>query len=350
METRFPTRRNFLTQMTVAAATLPLVGKLQAESPPSVARKSSSTLRYQGCPPEMRARLNGPIPSLKVPFTRDGDIDYAGLRRLIDFNLAGGAKALMLTAGDSQYFALTEAEIAEVTKVTVKHTAGRALVIAADRGYHTRLAVQFARFARDAGADILMVLPPDWPASTTAQTLTDHYRAVAEEIPVMLVTNVFSAHGHKFGYDTLKLTIAQVDNVVAIKDDICGEFGRKMPLIVQGRWAVIPGGQKQNHLNSLPYGCDGYLSTLISIKPEISRAYWGAVTRNDGAEMKRIIRDYDMPLFDLLIPMPGSFNAGIHACLELKGIAGRWRRKPYYNLSDAELEAFAASLKKLDLL
>src|SRR4051812_38706673 len=131
------------------------------------------TKPIRSCPAEMRARLSGPMPSLKTPFTRDGDVDYAGLRRLIDFNLSAGANALMLTAGDSQYVALTEKEIAEVTKVTVEHTAGRALVIAADRYYHTAQAVEFAQFARDTGADILMVMPPDWGGSATPQTLAD---------------------------------------------------------------------------------------------------------------------------------------------------------------------------------
>lgn len=301
----------------------------------------------RSCPPEMRARLSGPMPSLKTPFLRDGAIDYAGLRRLIDFNLAAGAQTLMLTAGDSQYVALTEREIAEVTKVTVEHTAGRALVIAADRYYHTGHAVEFAQYAHGVGADLLMVMPPDWGGSATPQTFADHYRAVAEVMPVMLVSNVFIARGAKFGYDTLKATLAATDNVIAIKDDMCGEFARKMSLLVHDRWAVVSGGQKQNHLNNHPYGCDGYLSTFISFKPEISHAYWRATQANDVAEMKRIIRDYDYPFFELVMGLPGGFNAGIQAMLELKGIAGRWRRKPYYSLSDAELEAFGANLRRL---
>lgn len=54
----------------------------------------------------------------------------------------------MLTAGDSHYIALTEQEFAEVTRVTVEHVAGRALVIAADRYLHTRQAVAFGTTGR----------------------------------------------------------------------------------------------------------------------------------------------------------------------------------------------------------
>ena len=35
------------------------------------------------------------------------------------------------------------------------------------------------------------------------------------------------------------------------------------------------------------------------------------------------------------------FNAGMHAMLELKGLAGRWRREPYRSLTGAEMESFA---------
>ncbi len=304
----------------------------------------------RGAHPELRARLSGPMPSLKTPFNRDGSIDFDGLRNLIDCNLAAGAKALMLTAGDSHYVALSEQEIAEVTLATIQHTAGRALVIAADRYYHTTQAIRFAEFARQAGADLLMVMPPDWGGSCTPATLAEHYRAVATVMPVMLVSNVFIARGPKFGLDTLRLVLDATDQVVAIKDDMCGEFARKMSLLVQDRWAVVSGGQKQNHLNNHPYGCDGYLSTLITFKPEIAHAYWQAITANHLLEARRIIRDFDFPFFELLMGLPGGFNAGIQAMLELKGIAGRWRRKPYHSLSDQELETFAHGLRKIGLL
>lgn len=56
----------------------------------SVKSKSSPT------PAELRERLSGPIPSLKTPFNEDGSIDFNGLRQLIDFNIAAGARTLMV--------------------------------------------------------------------------------------------------------------------------------------------------------------------------------------------------------------------------------------------------------------
>jgi 4-hydroxy-tetrahydrodipicolinate synthase len=299
---------------------------------------------------EIRERMTGPMPSLTTPFKRDGSIDYDSLARLIEFNLGAGAKTLMLTVGDSHYITLSEKEIADVTKFTVKQNAGRALIIAADRYYHTTQSVEFARFARETGADVLMVLPPDWSGSCTPESFAEHYKAVAEVMPVMPVTNVFGPRGQKFGLDTLKIMRDTIENIVAIKDDLSGEFCRKLGLLVHDQWAIVCGGQKQNHYAAYLYGCDGYLSSFLTLNPKIAHAYWAALQKGDTAEVRRIIRDIDMPFYDLIIPMPGGFDAGMHAALELAGLAQRWRRKPYYSLSDAEMEKFGGELKQLHLL
>lgn len=297
----------------------------------------------------IRQSLTGPVSSLRMPFLRDGSIDFNGLRHAIDFDVASGSRTMLLTAGDSHYFALSDDEIAEVTRVTVKHTARRAMVVAADRHYNTLQAIAFAEYCREIGVDVLMVMPPDWAGSCTPVTLAAHYAAIAEHIPVMLVTNVFIPRGEAFGLETLERTLA-IPNVVAVKDDMCGAFARKMALLVHDRWAVFSGGQKQNHLDVHPYGCDGYLSTFVTFKPEIARRYWSAIERNEIPEAMRVIRDYDLPFFKAVGSVKGGFDAGIHATLELFGICPRWRRLPYYSLDDAEMEQLKEALRKTGIL
>jgi four helix bundle protein len=36
--------------------------------------------------------------------------------------------------------------------------------------------------------------------------------------------------------------------------------------------------------------------------------------------------------------MPGGFDASLHGMREMYGLGTRWRRKPYYSLSDADME------------
>jgi len=47
---------------------------------------------------------------------------------------------------------------------------------------------------------------------------------------------------------------------------------------------------------------------------------------------------YEHPFFDTIFSLPRGFDAGMHGMLELHGICKRWRRPPFYSLSDAEME------------
>ena len=119
--------------------------------------------------------------------------------------------------------------------------------------------------------------------------------------------------------------------------------------VVNAKEGALSGGQKQNHLNMHPYGCDGYLSTFVTFRPEIACRYWAAIQNNDTPAAAAVIRDFDLPLFKLIAAQPGGFDAGIHGVLELAGICQRWRRPPWYSLSDVEMERLGADLKTLGI-
>ena len=286
--------------------------------------------------------------SVHTPFMRDGAIDYDSLRGLVDRGIEAGSTTMLLTYGDSLFSLLTDDEVAAVTKVVAEQAAGRAAVVAADRIWWTGKTVEFARYARDVGADVLMVLPPDWAGSCTADSFVAHYAAVAAEIPVMVVTNVFS-RSQAMGLEVLERLRDETPGVIAIKDDLVGAFARKMALLLYGHWAIISGGQKQNHFDLIHYGCDGYLSTFVTFAPQITQRYWQAVQTEDYGEAARIIREYDMPYFDYVLSVKGGFDAALHGTYEHLGLSQRWRRAPYHSLTDAQMEELSQLFVDLKL-
>ena len=299
---------------------------------------------------EVKTALTGPIPTIRTPYLQDGNIDYKGLHNMIDFTITTGAKTIVLTAGDSHLLAMSDREISEITKAVTEQVNGRAMVVAADRWYDTKQALSFAEYASGIGVDVLMLMPPDWGSSTTPELLAGHYAEVAKIIPVMIVTNVFIPRGIDFGLKVIEQALKKSTNIVSVKDDMCGEFARKLGLIAHEKLAVWAGGQKQNHLNMAPYGCDGYLSTFLTFKPEIAHKYWNAYISGDMKSAVRIIEEVDMPFFDYISKSKGGFDAAMHGVLELYGLAGRWRPHPYYSLNDEEMERLAEFLKSKALL
>jgi len=285
----------------------------------------------------VRHALSGPIAAVQPPFLRDGSLDLAGLRREIDHNIAAGSGVLLMTYWDGLFALLTDAEVTALLEAVVEHARGRAMVVAADRQWWTGKAIQFADFAREAGADVVMLLPPHWGGSVTRHSLVAHYRAVSEHIPVMIVTGPFQAQ-HALGLEVIRTLVDEVPNVVAIKDDVGGEFARRVALMAHERWAVLSGRLKPDHLALHPHGCDGYMSWYLHFMPEIAHAYWRTIETGDLAGSARIIRDYDDAWFDFSKTLNGGFDAMYHGAQEIFGIAGRWRRPPFESLTDEEIE------------
>lgn len=299
---------------------------------------------------ELASRLAGPLTSVRVGFLRDGAIDQPGLRRYVDRCVEHGATGLVLTYGDSLYSLLTDDEVVEVTRVVVDQLDRRLPLIAADRQWWTGQAAAFGQYCAELGVDALMVLPPDWTSSSTPETLVGHYRTVAAEIPVVLVTTYMRTRSVQNSLEIIERTLESVDNIAAIKDDVGGNFGARMTTAVSDSWAVIAGGSKSLHLHLWPFGAAGYLSTLTPFQPTIARQYWAATTGANIGEMTRIIERYDRPMFDALATSPGGFDAGLHGWAELVGIYGRWRRSPYHSLTDPQLDTLAQRLSDLELL
>lgn len=285
---------------------------------------------------EVRAHLTGPVSAIRTPFERDGSIDETGFRDYIDASLAGGSKSIILTAGDSHYYGLADDEIVRLTKLAIEQTAGRAMVVAADYFFPTDRAVEFAKFAKEAGADIYMLLPPTWGGCTAAD-LAQHFVTVGQVMPVMMVTAVFGGQSDAYALETIRLALDGSDQVMAIKDDRGGPFVHQMCMETHDRCAVFAGGQKRLHLSMVPFGCDGYMSVQVTLKPELSSRYWNAVTSEDFATARAIVDDFDVPLFDYAMDYPGGWNCIFHALLEIYGLAERWRRPPYTSLSDQEV-------------
>ena len=229
-----------------------------------------------------------------------------------------------------------------MTRAVVEFTRRRAMVVAADRMWWTGRTVEFAAYCRIVGAYGLMGLRPDGCQAGTVQTLVDHYAQAARELPVMLVTNFTAKWPLPRSLELFRRLRDEVPGVMAVKDDVCGEMGRQLGLMAYEQWAILASGSKRMILNNVPYGCDGYLSSFIYFKPEIAFAFWDAVRKEDTAGIRRIIAEVDIPFWEFMESMPGSFDAIVHGILELKGIAERWRRPPYYSLNDAELAVVSA--------
>jgi dihydrodipicolinate synthase/N-acetylneuraminate lyase len=88
----------------------------------------------------------------------------------------------------------------------------------------------------------------------------------------------------------------RVPGLVAVKDDVLGDFGMQMCTTVHDRWAVVSSGYMYNCTLQIPYGVDGYLCLFMSFKPEISWKYWNSIKTGNYDTAWKLIKDFEMPI------------------------------------------------------
>ncbi|MCL4762002.1 MAG: dihydrodipicolinate synthase family protein [Burkholderiales bacterium] len=136
------------------------------------------------------APLTGVFPIAPTPFTASGDLDCDGQRRVLDCMVDQGVDGICILANYSEQFLLDDAERDTLLRLCLDHVAGRVPVIVTCSHYATRIAVARARKAAEAGAAMLMMMPPYHGATLRADEAgtLEQFRRVADaaKLPVMV--------------------------------------------------------------------------------------------------------------------------------------------------------------------
>jgi dihydrodipicolinate synthase/N-acetylneuraminate lyase len=288
---------------------------------------------------ELRSRILGPVNSIPTTFTCDGEIDWPGVRKIIETGITGGSMISLLTVGDSQFDFLSDEEVAELTKVLVEQSAGRAVTVAATKRWWTGTALAFAHYCREIGVDMLMMLPSQHVVSAT--DLAGWYKAVAEVIPVMLV-----------GKPTHEILDDLLDEprICAFKEDGTLEYALETMTKYHSQWEFVTGGFYRRHLTQWPYGCRAFFSWTSSFAPHVAQRYWQALQQNDLDSATEVIVRVEVTFAQLARRNPEGWQATWRGAFELNGVAQRYLRPPRRSLNDAEMAELAAALDQIGLL
>jgi len=130
--------------------------------------------------------LQGIVPILLTPFDHEDRIDFDSLAREVEETLAAGVHGVGVAIG-SEVFKLTRDERTALLSAVVKQVSGQVPVIMNTSASGTVVAVELAKDAKDAGADRLMIWPPDFfPADAESVTRHIHSIASATGLPIIL--------------------------------------------------------------------------------------------------------------------------------------------------------------------
>ena len=131
-------------------------------------------------------KLEGVYSVLPTPFSANGDVDEASLRRVIDLFINAGVNGVTALGVTGEVARLEDSERRRVLDVVVDQVRGRIGVVAGTTADGTRTCINYSRHAKDAGATAVMVSPPRMP-KLNSDAVVRHYTALSEAVDIEIV-------------------------------------------------------------------------------------------------------------------------------------------------------------------
>ena len=161
--------------------------------------------------------LKGSLVALVTPFDDHNRVDYAALKRLIEFHVAEGSNGLVIAGTTGESATLARDEHVELIARAVELADGRLPIIAGTGSNSTAQTVDLSVAVRDTGIDGYLVVVPYYN-KPMQEGMYRHFCTVADAVdkPVML----YNVPGRTVA-DLLPETVARLavhENIWAIKE------------------------------------------------------------------------------------------------------------------------------------
>jgi len=228
--------------------------------------------------------FQGSLVAMVTPF-RNGKVDYARIRELVDWHVEQGTDGLVPVGTTGESPTLNVQEHKKVIEAVVKRADGRLPVVAGAGANSTAEALELTRFAKSVGADATLQVCPYYN-KPTQEGLYRHFATIAEKVnlPVVLY-NVPSRTGVSLAPATVA-RLAGVGNIVAIKE-ATGSMDQTSEILALCAITVLSGDDSVT-LPLMAIGAKGVISVVANIVPRDVHNLTQAALRGDFAEARRL--------------------------------------------------------------
>ena len=289
--------------------------------------------------------IQGVYTALVTPM-RGGEVDYETLRKLVEFQIAGGVTGIVPVGTTGESPTLTYAEHAKVIEVAIEAAKKRCQIIAGTGANCTREAIEMTKEAAKAGADGTLQVTPYYN-KPTQEGLYRHFSEVADKggLPVFLY-NVPGRSGVGIAESTVARLAANA-NVVAVKE-AAGSVDRVSAILdLCGDDITVLSGDDSLTLPMMAVGAKGIISVSSNIIPAEMTRMVQAFLQGDLAAALALHRKYYGLFRDQFVetnPIP------IKAAMAMKGLIAEEYRLPLCELAPASREKLAKTLKRCGIL
>jgi 4-hydroxy-tetrahydrodipicolinate synthase len=290
--------------------------------------------------------FEGSMTALATPF-RDGKLDEAAYRALIDRQVYGGTNVLVPIGTTGEAVTMTAEERAQAVRVAVDAAKGRVPVVAGAGSNNTVETIEAVGRVRELGADGALIVTPYYNKPTQSGLL-QHYRAIARAHPGFPLV-AYNVPG-RTGVDLLPETVmwlCDIPEVVALKE-ATGNMARTVDLVEKcGDRITLLSGDDFTVLPFIACGGKGVISVSSNVAPRMMADLVAAARGGDMARARELQVQMNV-LHKLLFvesnPIP------VKWALHLLGVFGPEIRLPLTPMSEPQAAKLREELVRLNLL
>ena len=293
-------------------------------------------------------KMQGVYPALITPFTKDDEVDAAGLKRMVEYVEEGGVAGVVPCGTTGESATLSHEEHKRVIDIVVANA--KVPVIAGTGSNNTREAVELTRYAADAGAEACLLITPYYN-KPNVRGLKEHFKQIGDsaEIPLILY-NIPSRTGLNMSAETMVEIAAEVESVKGVKE-ASGNLKQVGAIIKlakeRGLDFTVVAGDDFLTLPIMSLGGKGVISVAANIAPQPMSEMVNAMLSGDIEKAKEInLRLF--PLFEAMFletnPIPVKRTA------ELMGLPAGHVRLPLGELSEENEHKLRQVLRELDMI
>lgn len=187
------------------------------------------------------SKYSGIWPVAPTPFHPNGEVDYEGMKRVLDCMIDQGVDGICILANFSEQFLITDAEREALSRLSLEHVAGRVPIIVTVSHYATHIVLQRARFSKELGAAMVMMMPPYHGAllkGTPDQTFEQFAQVGEVGIPIMIQDAPLS--GVELSVPLLVRMAREIEMVKLFKIE-CPQAANKLRALIEHGGDAIEG-------------------------------------------------------------------------------------------------------------
>ncbi|MCS7120211.1 MAG: 4-hydroxy-tetrahydrodipicolinate synthase [Nitrososphaerota archaeon] len=168
----------------------------------------------------MESRFKGCYTAIITPMTKNGRVDYDGLKRLVEFQIEQGVSGILAVGTTGESPTLTWKEHLKVIEMVYDLCGEKCLAIGGTGSNNTQESIEGTRIVSEYGVKCILLVDPYYNGPSSLEIRREYIEPIATEFPdVQIIPYVIPGRtGTQLLPQDLAILHKQFDNINAVKE------------------------------------------------------------------------------------------------------------------------------------